>query len=116
MRSNRGDRTGFIPRRRYRKNSDERGEDHAAKNRSANVAACELRRAGRDHKGIKAQDEGKRCHHHRPEAQPRTLRGGFRKRNSLLTQVFGKFDDQNSVLGDRFVGGNCSTKDPKFRD
>ena len=59
-------------------------------------ASCES--AGRDHQRKQPEDEGKRRHHHRAEAQSRALGRRLEQRNALLALLLGELHDQDAVL------------------
>ena len=71
---------------------------HAADDRGAHDLARHRPRARRGPQWHAAQDEGKRGHQNRPQAQPGAFERGVRQRLSFFEFVLGELDDQNRVL------------------
>src|SRR5262245_42996726 len=85
--------------RRDDENADERRQDHAAEDGSADIAPRELRGADSHDQRQQTKDEGQGRHHHGPEAQASAFRCGLENWNSLRPFLLRELDDEDAVLG-----------------
>src|SRR5580704_15528878 len=84
---------------RHEQDGDEGRGQHAADDAGADRMAAGGARAGADGQRQHAEDEGKRGHDDRTEAQPGGFDRGVVGREPLLVTLRGELDDQDGVLG-----------------
>src|SRR4051794_11040418 len=83
---------------RDQEDSDNRPNEHSAKDGRSNGAAAACAGTGRDHEGENAEDEGKGGHQHRAEALTRSGDGSLADGHSFLAPFLCEFHDEDGVL------------------